>query len=433
MKDLGIQPRVIDAARDFVKRAPDSSLAPHVRKLVTLATTHGLFDPVVADAADDVFVDLQEIDVDRDGNISSLESPHSREADELYSALLENDRDGDGSLSDEVLEQSVGFAKPSATPHVVGFCEDIHRRVVVLTLWSSRGARYAFEKSRATIERVRPDVVLIHTDPLALANGGGAQLTRDIRAAYPWLRVGWAFYGDSYGPNPVRAWSRCARAAEASHVATLMPNCETAWKSSKRGTHVQRNVIARECMNALRANAPTRHISFTSFDGWVNVPWKRGRWGGHEDMPVAGFLGDGSPCLSEAGQVYIGASDTGDGATYEAAVDRFARHELSRRAAVKKRLIALGVEAWTYAQAHSSRASAVCYLATRRRVTVFWAAPTRVDERGVAGMAASSQLARMLNERGDSMTVKEFQARHGLDPDDKMGVETMTVLARLAS
>lgn len=434
MKDLGIQPRVLDAARDLIKRAPASALVPRARKLVTLGGVHGLFDPIVTDAADGLFAELIELDADRDGVISALEAPHARELSELLEALLENDRDGDFSLADEVLATVPGLSKPTEEPRVMQFCEGIARRVIVLTLWSSRGARYAFERSRATIERVRPDVVLIHTDPVALANGGGAALTADIRAAYPWLLVGWAFYGDSYGPNPSAIWRRCARAAESCGVETLMPNTEAAWKRAARGNHAQRNGIARECMLALRDGAPTRHLSLTSFDGLVSIrrPNGPGRWGGHEDMPLAGLLGRGSPCNAEVGQVYISGSDDGTGATYEAAADRFARHELSRAAAVRRGLIASEIEAWTYLQVHSARPSAICYLATRRRVSVGWASPTRIDPRGIEGLAAASRLARVLNDRGESMTVREFQLSRGLEPDDKMGTETIAALERMA-
>ena len=52
MKDLGIQVRVLDCARDLIKRAPASALAPRARELVTLFGNNGAFDPATATAAD---------------------------------------------------------------------------------------------------------------------------------------------------------------------------------------------------------------------------------------------------------------------------------------------------------------------------------------------------------------------------------------------
>jgi hypothetical protein len=425
VKDLGIQSRTIDAARDFLKRAPTSVIAPRARSLITAFELHGGFHDSVAEAADDLCRRLQLLDTDSDGDLSREHDPASQVADGLYHALLTNDCEGND--PEPTIHASVAslLSKPSGivqpvTPRIA--FASLNRRVIALTLWSSRGARYAFEQSRETITRTKPDAVVLHTDPVALTRGG-AQLAADVRAAFPGLIVCWAIYGDSYGPDPSRVWAACARAAEACGVETLMVDAEVAWKTKGHGaTLADRNAVARKAVRAMRLAAPTLHISHTSYDGPVSIvrPDGQGRWGGHQSYSWEGFLGDAAFVQASAYQVYIGGGKTeGD---FEAAKNRQARHEKSLRAAVKLKLVAPETESWQYLQVHNSSPAAVCYLSERRRVTCCWASPTRVSPRAVAGMQAAVFFAR------ERMTVAEFQAAHGLTNDGDAGEKTFAAL-----
>lgn len=426
MKDLGIQQRTVDAAQEFSQRAPQHPCAALARSLVLTSLQHGAFADETATAADNLYLALRRLDTDGDGNLTPVETANAEDAQKLLVALMLNDRDGDGDLEDEVSTQPVS-AKPTATPAVATPSSpptfmDIGRRVVGLTIWSSRGVRYAFEKSRYAIERIRPDFVTAHGDPVAMSRAG-REFDAYVKSQYAWLRTIWAGYGDSYGPNPARIWAAFARAAQG-FADSVQPNCEVAWKSPSRGTHKQRNAIARESALAMRVAAPLMHLSFTSYDGWVSVPRPdgQGRWGGHEAMPIDGFLGNGTPINAESAQVYIGGASDGTGALYVHAVSRYARHEASRQAAIRKRLVSPAVEPWMYLQVHSSRPDAIVYLSERRRVTQGWAGPSRIDENGILGLAAARELAL----RGE--TVESFQRAAKLKVDGRCGPMTLGAL-----
>lgn len=416
MIDPGIRPQTVEAARLFLRRAPNHSIAKHARALVAVADTHGAFADPVAALADSLYDELFALDMDGDGRISTAETDHSEECDELFQALRDNACEVDcGDLP--------ASYKTSAPVAGHGFDLPNGQRAIVIALWSTRGAAWAFDKSIEMLKRVKPHGILLHTDPVALAGPAGAALTERVRATLPGIRVGWAFYGDSYGPNPSAIWRRCAAAAKRVGVDTLMPNCEVAWKNAKRGNFAARSEIAESCVRALVGAAGNTHLSFTSYDGPVNIvrPDGTGRWGGHEGLPWKAFLGAGL-IHADVPQVYISGAAGPEGASRAQALNRFERAAKSRRAAVDRKMIAPGVEPWTYIQAHSSKPSAICALAERRRVTVAWASPSRIDERGIVGLQAAVELAR----RGE--TVASFQRSARLNADGDLGEKTIKAL-----
>lgn len=428
MKDLGIKPAIVDAVRRFLAHAPKHELAPLAVTLSDAADRQGGMSDALADACDAFYSRVIAFDADGDGEIEAHESTAHEELDEVLQAFRENDRDG------YTLDTMPAASKPVAVADQprVRAAFDLPRRALVLTLWSSRGARYAFEQSRARIDAIKPDGVLLHTDPVALANGGGAQLTKDVRAAFPSLKIGWAIYGDSYGVDPSAVWARCARAAFASDVETLMLNCEVAWKSPKRGNLEARQALAHKAVQAVRNAAPSLHVSFTSYDGPCSIlrPDKRGHWGGHGSFPWRGFLGEGTDAQGQAlgvhadcPQVYLAGADTGTGASYDAAISREQRAWFSRKEAVRKGMIAPAIEHWLYLQAHSSTSSAIGYLGTQARVTCAWAFPTRADVQGVEALRALSAL-----NRANHRSVAAFQRSDGLAPDGRMGAATVSRL-----
>lgn len=428
MKDLGIQPRVIDLARDLTKRIPGKPPGMRAKTLVDLFDLHGSHDDSVASACDDLYLDLRACDVDADGSISPAEAgPYADLADDLYQEIQTNDREGDGLVSRKlVVSDEPAQSKPgSVLAPVKPALGDLNRRAFVLTLWSSRGARYAFEKSRPLIEAARPDAVMLHTDPIALAHGG-AELNAYIRKLYPWLRVLWAIYGDSYGPDPSRIWAQCARAAEHDGVESLMVDAEASWKRAFRGSRGERVAIARRCVVSMRTAAPTLHLSLTTYDDLVNIrrPDGQGTWGGHSDFPSEGFEGDGSPTNAEASQVYVGHT-LEDPSTMATALNRYERYLLSRAAAVRRGLIGAHVEPWMYVQIHGSKPAAICALAEKRRVACGWASNTRVDALGMIGVRAACELARR------NQTVREFQASAGLPVNGDMGPRSLEALLPL--
>lgn len=432
MLDLGIQERTMDVLHDASKRLVSKRFTPAVQNIVTQFDLHGSHDDGLARAVDDLFLDLTALDVNEDGDLSEKEAgPDAYWLDRIYDAIRTNDRAGDvPTIVEAPKSTSPAQSKPGAGTHMRS-CLDIGRRALVLTCWSGRGARYAFDKARPAIEAIHPDAVMLHTDPYALAHGGGAELNRYILSLYPWLKILWATYGDAYGPDPSRPWAACAHEAERlGNVESLMSNCEVAWKNPKRGaTLADREALAHRAVNAMRAAAPTLHLSFTTYDGLFNIrrPDGQGTWGGHGTFPTKGFLGEGSAITSYADQVYVAASATPETpAQYEHAVNRFGRADLSQKRGRELHAIGPQVEPWVYMQVHHSDPAAICYLAERRRVACAWAAPGRLDANGVLGLRAAAELARR------NLTVTEFQKVAGLTPDGHMGPKSLAALGLAA-
>jgi len=428
MLDLGIQERTMETLRDASKRVTNSRFTQPLKDIVTHYDLHGSHDDGLAQRVDDLFLDLTAVDTNADGTLSAEEAGSDAYwLDRVYDAIRTNDRAGDVPLvSPQAKATSSAQSKPSATP-VVRPCLDLGRRAIVLTCWSGRGARYAFEKARPVIEAAHVDAVMLHTDPYALAHGGGKELNAYILSLYPWLKIFWATYGDAYGPDPSRPWAACSHEAERlGNVESLMSNCEVAWKNPKRGATVaDRDALAHRCVGAMRAAAPSLHLSFTTYDGLFNIrrPDGQGTWGGHSTFPTKGFLGEGSPQTAYADQVYIAASASPDKpAQYTHAVNRFGRADLSQKRGRELHAIGAQVEPWMYLQVHSSDPAAICYLAEQRRISCAWAAPGRLDANGVIGLRAAAELARR------NLTVSAFQRIAGLKDDGVCGPKTLAAL-----
>lgn len=419
MIDLGVQVHVVELARQFARMAPQSAPAQFARALTLAADKGGGTDEGAADALNSLYLSLRALDRNADGVLTPDEFRDADLVEELYREIQQNDRKPGKDIPDEPPPS----AKPSAlaaplvhTGTVEPAFADLGRRVSVLACWEGRGARYAVDRRRDFIDLAKPDVLLLHTDPVALARGG-SELNDYVLGLFPWVRIAWAFYGDSYGPDPSRQWAGCARAAAASKVRvhTLMTDAEVSWKSPKRGDFAQRKSIARASMLAMRNAAPGLHLSFTSYDGPVSIkrPDGKGNWGGHSTFPWEGFEGEGSPIDAEASQVYVGHT-LEDPATMATALNRLARYELSRAAAVKDKWIKATMEPWMYLQVHGCRTGAICALAETKRVFCGWAS-SMLDPRGMDGFRMAAELARR------NMTVKEFQKSEGLEVDGNAG------------
>ena len=427
MDDLGIQPRTIAPIRDVARLLADKPLGAAAQRVVTLYDLHGSHDDEASDALDALYQSMRALDTDHDGALSVSEvGSYADLVSEAYEAIATNDRLGDSPALPPPLPAQPVQSKPGTASIAVRPCLDLGRRAIVLTLWTGRGARYAYDRSRPLIDAIEPDALMLHTDPTALTSAG-AKLNADIRRDYgTGMGLLWATQGDGYGPDPSRVWASCARAAERERVESLMSNCEVAFKSPKRGATVaDRDALARRCLLAMRVAAPSLHLSFTTYDGLWNAPRPdgRGSWGGHSTFPRAGFLGDGTPLSAYADQVYTAASATATvPATYEHAVNRFGRADASLVVGRRQHQLSPVVESWIYLQGHHADAANICYLAEQRRISCAWAAPGRLDANGVIGLRAAAELARR------NLTVSAFQRIAGLKDDGVCGPKTLAAL-----
>jgi hypothetical protein len=426
-----IKKNIIDTARTLGTIVPESNVGKSCKKLVTSYDV----DPdgfETIKALDELFDDLRECEEE---DMSDGYSISSHDYSMLLLHLIVNDGrsfssfhdDDEDDDSEEKSAIHLPSGKTTARPHPLGknvekprLFFDGQRFVTVLTCWSGNGVEWAFERSSKLIEESEPDAVMLHGDPVRFAEKA-QYLSELVTKRFGGIRVLAATYGDSYGPNPKRVWAKCAKALE-KFVDTLMSNCERSWKSKIRGSRVvDRDQLARECVQAMRDAAPTLHLSMTSY-GWpesVTRNGKPGRFGGHGEFPLKGFCGEGSPMQADCDQVYVGQKPSDPPATFARAEEYWELESRSHAAAVTKGRVAASVEPWIYVQLHGSLPEAICALGEKRRVCLGWSAPTRIDENGRLGFIALCKI----HKKG--LTVREFQAQAGLRVDGIVGKKTL--------
>lgn len=224
---------------------------------------------------------------------------------------------------------------------------------------------------------------------------------------------------------------RCAGAAAAAGAEAIMWNAEANWKTPPESSDRARlREAISEALKAVRAAYPQLLQWHTAFD----------HPSFHTTYPWAAWLGNDSPILLSAPQVYAAGAAGDAGLAHRGALPaREARALASWRDGVRN----LGIRPdapdgpadltdvdWApyYQLHHVSRTDTIAG-ATRRPLSFGWALPTRSDDEGRDAFVLASYLIRA-GFTGEN-AIKRFQTTAGLTTDGIVGPKTTAAILAL--
>lgn len=302
---------------------------------------------------------------------------------------------------------------------------------IALTLWHSAGLSSAVADvgAIALLRRARPEIVQLHAAPTGYARYGTAA-ARAVREAHPtarlWLGVGCDGWARDVASSRRTVAKVVARFLDVAGLAVDLGAECIVWNAEGAYKHpvVTRSGLARAIVEACAAKHPRLVQAHTAYDHPSY----------HSSYPWAQWLGPGSPVVLALPQVYA-AGDT-EAAGYRPHVRgrlpaREARALASWSASVRAGWIKPDVEPDTpddldwrpYLQGHHVSSIDSARALVRHDLAAVWAAPTRMDDQGRDALVAACAIRRLCN--WGPQTVRRFQQRVGLEPDDVLGPRTM--------
>jgi hypothetical protein len=286
---------------------------------------------------------------------------------------------------------------------------------VSLTIWSGKGIKRSFADAEATILRVKPQALELHSgwDDLSTHATALASMANQL---VPGIQITLGLTGD-VGLRQAKAGTlspeqlldkrlKVCRAARAAGAYGVTWNCEPAWKSKVPGFT---EADARLLVQTTKAQFPELVQAHTSYD----CPTLHSSycWAGWHDCDV------------HKPQIYWAFRDVeeprGTGAK------RLALHRKHWDAAVRKGWLPSGTVI-PYLQVHHCNTMDLCSVANDYSGVSAWAVPSRMTESGIVAMAALAEIDRR-GFRGPGR-VQAFQRSAGLTADGLVGPRTLAAL-----
>lgn len=292
---------------------------------------------------------------------------------------------------------------------------------VGMTLWGG-GPQTSTMNFIDRLFEVQPQIAIIHAPPEQLIDRTrdpdkrywAERATALARAAVPDIEVWWQVGGDAL--DQVDMWPDVMAAAVDADASAFCLNCEVRWKKKTAAD-------AEKAMRALDDLRDCTRLGFSTF-GWpVHVS---GFGGGHEELPLAQFCGEGGADFMLP-QIYVGKLDKAPPGwvpvrkeglrAYEASVQSHEQGEA-------RGLFRKGMEYVVYLSTYSVHRADAITTALQYPAAVFWASVRYEKEpHGRQAFHALAKLYRLGLWKPDG--VEEFQRSNGLVDDGIVGTKTL--------